>query len=95
MTLHKALYPRDDVDRLYVSRREGSRGSASIQDSVDASILRHEDDIKNAEKNYYDQKQYIQYKNQQNKITRKQKWEENQLYGYFKRQTNEILHDKT
>ena len=38
MTLHKALHPRDDVDRLYVSRKEGGRGLASIEDSVDASI---------------------------------------------------------
>ena len=41
--MHKALHPRDDVDRLYVSRKEGGRGLASIEDSVDASILRLED----------------------------------------------------
>ena len=33
--MHKALHPRDDVDRLYVSRKEGGRGLASIEDSVD------------------------------------------------------------
>ena len=38
MTMHEALHPRDDVDRLYVSRKEGGRGLASIEDSVDASI---------------------------------------------------------
>ena len=38
MTLHKALHPRDDVDRLYVSRKEGGRGLTSIEDSADASI---------------------------------------------------------
>ena len=38
MTMHKALHPRDDVDRLYVSRKEGGRGLTSIEDSVDASI---------------------------------------------------------
>ena len=27
-------------------------------------------------------------------ITRKQKWEEKQLYGYFKRQIGEISHEK-
>ena len=43
MTMHKALHPRDDVDRLYVSRKEGGRGLASIEDSVDASIQRLED----------------------------------------------------
>ena len=40
MTMIKALYPRDDVDRLYVSRKEGERGVASIENSVDASIWR-------------------------------------------------------
>ena len=40
MTLHKALHPRDDVDRLYVSKKEGGRGLASIEDSVDTSIQR-------------------------------------------------------
>ena len=45
MTMHKALHPRDDVDRLYVSRKEGGRGLASIEDSVDASIQRLEDYI--------------------------------------------------
>ena len=47
MTMHKALHPRDDVDRLYVSRKEGGRGLASIEDSVDASIQR----LKNIYKN--------------------------------------------
>ena len=37
MTMHKALHPRDDVDRLYVSRKQGRRGLASIEDIVDAS----------------------------------------------------------
>ena len=38
MTMHKTLYPRNDIDRLYVSRKENGKGFASIQDSVDASI---------------------------------------------------------
>ena len=45
MTMHKALHPRDDVDRPYVSRKEGGRGLASIEDRVDASIQRLEDYI--------------------------------------------------
>ena len=45
MDMHKTLHPRVDVDRLYVSRKEGGRGLASIEDSVDASIQRLEDYI--------------------------------------------------
>ena len=47
--MHKALHPRDDVDRLYVSRKEGGRGLASIEDSVDASMQRLEDYIQKHE----------------------------------------------
>ena len=46
MTMRKALDPRDDINRLYESRKEGGRGVASIQDSVDASRQRLEDYIK-------------------------------------------------
>ena len=40
--MHKALHLKDDVDRLYVSRKEGEGGLASIEDSVNASIQRLE-----------------------------------------------------
>ena len=48
--MHKALHSRDYVDRLYVSRKEGGRGIASIEDSVDASIQRLEDYIEKHER---------------------------------------------
>ena len=50
MTMHKELHPRDNVDRLYVSKKEGGRGLSSIEDSVDASIQRLEDDIEKRER---------------------------------------------
>ena len=56
--MHKALHPRDDVNRLYVSRKEGGRGLASIEDSVDASVQRLED---YREKHEGGQKQYWQH----------------------------------
>ena len=49
MTMHKALHPRDDVDRLYVDRKERGRGLASIEDNVDTLIQRLEDYIKKHE----------------------------------------------
>ena len=49
MAMHKALHPRDDVARRYVSRKEGGRGLASTEDSVDASIQRLEDYIEKHE----------------------------------------------
>ena len=40
MTMHKALHPRDDVDRLYVPRKERGKGLASIE-----TALRHKYDV--------------------------------------------------
>ena len=57
--MHKALLPRDDVDRLYVSRKEGGRGLASIDDSVDASIQLHRKTRRKTD--YGHQKQYWQH----------------------------------
>ena len=82
MTMHKALHPRDDVDRLYVSRKEGGRGLlASIEDSIDTSIQRLEGyiekhewglitAIRNDTDNTIDDRMTT---------TRKHKWEKNQL----------------
>ena len=49
MTRHKALHPRDDIDRLYISRKMGGRGLASIEDSINALIQRLEDYIEKYE----------------------------------------------
>ena len=45
MTMHKAIHPGDDVDKQYVSRKEGGRRLAKIEDSVDTSTQRLEDYI--------------------------------------------------
>ena len=96
MTIKKELLPRDDVERLYVSRREGGRELTSIEDSVDTSIQRLE--------NYFEKcgKRLITVtRNNTNDtrtcgttITRELKWEEKQLYGRFKRLTRDISREK-
>ena len=94
--MHKALHPRDDVNGLYVSRKEGGRGIACIEDSVDASIQRLEDylekhdgglitAIRNDTDNTMDNRMTI---------TMKQNWEGKQLYGRFKRLITNISHKK-
>ena len=96
-TMHKALSPKDDVDRLYVSRKEGGRGLASIEDTVDASIQRLVDYIEKHERGL----NTTIRNNTDNTIdervttTRKQKWEGKQLYGRFKRLINNISYQKT
>ena len=97
MTFYKVLHPGDDVNRLYVLRKEGGRGLASIEDSVDASIQRLKDyirkhdgglitAIRNDNDNTVDNRRTISWK---------QKWEGNHLYGHFKRLINTISHEKS
>ena len=81
MTMHKALHPRDDVDRLYVPRKGGGRGLNSIEDSVDASIQRLEDytqklggKLIKATGNNTDNT-----RTKRTTIIREQKWEENSV----------------
>ena len=97
MTMHKALHPRDDVDRLYVLRKEGGIGLAGIEDSVDSSIQRLKDYIKKHERGLIAAIRNNTDNTIDNRmtITRKQKWEGKQLYGCFKRLINNISHDKT
>ena len=38
MTMHKEQQPWHDVDRRYLSRKEGEKGLASTENCVDASI---------------------------------------------------------
>ena len=49
MAMHKTLYPRDDIDRLYTSRKVGVREPSRIEDNVDASIQRFKDCIEKRE----------------------------------------------
>ena len=79
------------------NREEGGRGLTSIQDSVDASIKRLEDYIKKRRRRLitYTRNNTENTRINRTTITRKQKWEEKQLYGYFKRQTSKISHEKS
>ena len=45
------IHPKDDIDRLYVSRKKGGRGLASIKDCVNASIFRQKNYIKKKKRN--------------------------------------------
>ena len=95
--MHETLHSWDDVDWLYVSRKEREKRLTTIEDSINELIQRLKDYIKKrrgrlitAIRNNTDNTSI-----NQTKITRKQKWKEKQLYGYFKRQTSKISHEKT
>ena len=91
MTMH----PRDNVDRLYVSRNEGGTGLTSTEDSVDASIRletyiqKRGGRLVTATRNNTDK-----MRTHRTTIKRKQKCEEKQLYGRFKRLISNISQKK-
>ena len=97
MTRHRTLHPRDDVDRLYVPRKEGGRGLANIEDSVDASIQRLEDNIQKRGGRLITATRNNTHntRTMETTITRKQKCEEKQLPVCFKRPLSNISHKKT
>ena len=96
MTLHTALHSRNDVDRLYVSRKEGGRGLDSIEDNVDTSIRRLEDYIEKHERKLITAVRNDTDNTMENRMTinRKQKWEGKQLYGHLKRLIDNISPEK-
>ena len=79
MRMHKTLHPRDDVDRLHVSRKDGGIELISIEDSGDTSMQRLKDYIKKGD--WLKRPETIQTPAPtEQKINRKQ-LEEKQLYG--------------
>ena len=97
MTMHKALHPRDDVDRLYVSRREGGRRLATMEDSADTSIQRLEVNREKCGGRLLTatRKNTSDTRTSRTTMTKKQKREEKQLYGRFKLLTSDISYEKT
>ena len=94
--MHKALHPRNDVDWLYVSRKVGGEEDLPASKTALTTIQRLEDYIEKHEQGLIT----AIWKNTDNtidnrmRITRKQIWEEKQLYGRFKRLINNISYDK-
>ena len=58
MMMHKVLHPRHDIEILYVSRTEGGRGVACIEDSEHTSKQQFKDYKKQRKSDYSNQKQY-------------------------------------
>ena len=81
--MHKSLHHRNHVDRLYVPRKEGGRGIASIEDSVDTLIQWLEDYIEKHERGLITATKNNTDNTIDNRITitRKQKCEGNNSIG--------------
>ena len=92
MTMHKFLHPSVNVKRLYVSRKDGGRQLAIIDDRFEAPIQRQEDNIEKCRGSLItDTRNNIDNTRiKRTELTRKQKSEEKQLYGRFKLLTSDL-----
>ena len=93
--MHKALNPRDNIDRLYVSRKEGRRRLNNIEEGMDVSIRVIEDNIKRAKRLITATRKNMQHIEQQNNNSWKTEMGSKRKCRYSKRQPNEILYEKT
>ena len=82
---------------VFQKSKEGGRGLASIEDSFDAPMQRFEDNIEKPDGGVITATRNDTDSTMANRITitRKQNWEEKQLYWRFKRLIKNISHDKT
>ena len=96
MAMHKALHPRDGVERLYVSRKDGGRGLNIIEDSVGASIKTQRLYTKNTMEDSLQLSETILRTGWDNRMTiTREKMGRKQLYGRLKRLIDNISHEKT
>ena len=84
----------DDIDKLYVSRKEEERRLTNIKNCMDAPIQRLAHYIKRIKINNSIGNRSANRKRKTIK-TRKKKWKEKQVYGYIKQQPGEIARKKT
>ena len=97
-TIYGALHPKSDVDRLYISRKEGGRGLISIEDCVELAIRGLEVYIHGSEERLIqavtgdkvDGSEAASVLKRSKKEKRLENWEERVLHGQYLRQTKEV-----
>ena len=80
ITIHWALHPRDKIDRLYVSRKEGGRRFAYSEDCVEAPVKALDDNIKKSKERVItaDRNNIVNVRTDRKTTkNKKHKWEEN------------------
>ena len=99
LTMHKALHPKSDVDRLYLPRNEGGRGLQSAQDTIELAILGLDNYVRNSheklmtaarEDSNEDLETEQEFK-QRKHCERKGRWCEKVLHGQYPRQTKDLV----
>ena len=95
MTMHKALHPKDDIDRLYTERKEGGRGLFNIEECVELALLGLMNYVKSSKERIIsavrESNNGVEETVKEVKKTRKKLWKERwvnkPLHGQFLRKT--------
>ena len=101
-TIHGALHPKSDVDRLYIPRKRGRRGLISIEDCVELAIRglevylhRSEERLKQATRgDKIDGLKAASVLKRSKKEKRLEEWDEKVIHGQYSRQTKEVGSDQ-
>lgn len=95
MTMNRALHPKSDVDRLYISRNEGGRGMVSIEECVRIEECSLSDYIKRKNMNedsaldsFVKDKSAAEMKTEKMN-ERTEGWKEKALHGQYPRKVEE------
>ena len=101
-TIYGALHPKSDIDRLYISRKEGGKGLISIEDCVELAIRGLDMCIHGSEEilmlaargDKIEGLEAASLLKRSKKEKRKEDWEEKVLHGQYLRQTKEVKSDQ-
>ena len=101
LTMRKAFHPKDDVDRLYMGRKDGGRRLISIEECVENSMLGLREYVENsnerlirAAKDWYEvSEESVDGLKRCRAAERKERWKEKPMHGQFIRQTMDIADD--
>ena len=95
-------YPKSDVDRLYIPRKEGRRGLISIEDYVELAIRGLEVYVHGSEERFVqaargdkiDGLEAASVLKRSKKEKRLEDWEDKVVHGQYLRQTKEVRSDQ-
>ena len=99
MTMHNALHPKSNVDRLYLPRKDGGRGLLGVEDTVNIAKVSLKRYVNNSTERLLSSLRIIEDDEfieseadvkKRKRTERKENWKEKTLHGKFLRQTDAI-----
>ena len=99
MTMHNALHPKSNVDRLYLPRKDGGRGLLGVEDTVNIAKVSWKRYVNNSTERLLSSLRIIEDDEfieseadvkKRKRTERKENWKEKTLHGQFLRQTDDI-----